>query len=42
MQTTEVLENVKCRKLGDERKILEWQINDKPLILLLLLLLFSC
>lgn len=42
MQTTEVLENVKCRKLGDERKTLEWQINDKLLILLLLLLLFSC
>lgn len=41
MQTTEVLENVKCKKLGDERKTLEWQINDKLLILLLLLLLFS-
>lgn len=40
MQTTEVLENVKCRELGDEREILGWQINDKLLILLLLLL--SC
>lgn len=38
MQTTEVLENVKCRELGDEREILGWQINDKLLILLLLLL----
>lgn len=42
MQTTEALENVKCQKLGDERKVLEWQINDKLLILLLLLLLFGC
>lgn len=42
MQTGEMLENVKCKKLGDERKTLEWQMNDKLLILLLLLLLFSC